>query len=252
MAAPFCRQCGAPLDPQAAFCARCGSPVAGSPSAGTAPPTAVPPPPPPPPPDLSDALRVAALRRFLVQHLLIGPKHSYRVIAENKTPLFTVGEEVRGERAVAWVSFVRPSTTGNPHFRAGPGMPMNPERLFYWGVEDREGNLRASLELQQHRASGFATLAGPDARPLLTVHVQQHMATLTANAAAWDGRPMLAAQGSVLHHNFSVHDPGGTEVAKIHESYASARDTYSVDLVGPVDPVAAVIFAILIDHFKGK
>ena len=73
---------------------------------------------------------------------------------------------------------------------------------------------------------------------------------MTATAVAPDGRPLLEAKGHLISHNFSLHDGSGAEVAKVHEAWASVRDTYNLDVSAKVDPLAPLIFAILIDREK--
>jgi len=255
MAAAFCSKCGAPIPAGAQFCAACGAPISGggptppldfgSPRPSlTAPPSA-------PAPPLSAALGVSGAR-FLVQHVLVGPRHSYRVMDHEKRHLFSLGENVAAELQANWNSFFQPAQPGQPRFQVhwGPG----PARTVsnFWGVEDAHGNLVGALALEVLGGQAVVTLSEAGGAPVLTVHVNRGMMSIEARATAPDGRPLLEARGGLVHHNFSIHDALGTEVAKIHESYVSVRDSYEVDLVGPVDPVNAVVFAVLIDHYKGK
>ena len=61
---------------------------------------------------------------------------------------------------------------------------------------------------------------------------------------------MFTTRGNLLRHNFSIHDPTGGEEAKVHEAWASVRDTFNLDLVGEIDPLCPIILAILIDREK--
>jgi uncharacterized protein YxjI len=259
MAAAFCMKCGAAVPPEAQFCAACGAPVTTPQGAPPAPLPSDPPPPPPaaaapnsvPSPPLAQVLGVQGARKFLLQHLLVGARHSYRVMDHEKRHLFSVGENVREERQALWNNFVHPAQPGQPavQFHWGAGLQVPPS---FWGIEDAAGNLRGRLSLQAENGRMVATLADATGNAQMAVNVVRGMASLTAQAAGPDGRPTLEARGNLMHHNFAIHDAGGAEVAKIHESYVSARDTYNLDLVGNVDPVSATVFAILIDHFKGK
>ncbi len=261
MAAAFCSKCGAAVPAGAQFCAACGAPVAAgpgapAPTASSSAPGMPPPLPPPPPPvpsvPISTTLGVAGARRFLVQHLLAGPRHSYRVMDHEKRHLFSLGENIAQERQANWNSFFQPAQPGQPRFQVhlGPG----PARAVssFWGVEEPRGALVGALALETQGMRSTATLSDASGAPSLTVHVERGMASLSAQATTPDGRPALVARGGLIHHNLAIHDATGAEVAKIHESFVSARDTYAVDLVGPVDPVFAVVFAVLIDHFKGR
>ena len=205
-------------------------------------------PPPPPPVALASLLGVQGTQRFLVQHLLIGPAHSYRVMDHEKRLLFSVGENVRAERQEMWGRFMQPAIPTSFQVNWGPRAPP----VSYWVVDDTRGNAQAALALNVHGGGAVATLTDMAGAALLSIQVSRGLASMTAQATTADGRPVLEARGNLIRHNFSLHDGGGAEVAKIHESYVSIRDTYNLDLVGPVDPVHASVFAILIDHFKGK
>lgn len=260
MAAEFCTKCGKPISPGSQFCASCGSPTGGSaqsPGSGAptvefgASPASAGQPAPPAGMPLSALLGVQGSRRFLVQHLLVGPKHSYRILDPEKRHLFTVGENVRQERQEMWHNMFHPSASGQSGFHAAWGYNSVPE-LAYWALDDFAGNARGALGLHGTAGNADATLVDATGAPVLVVHVGRGFSSITAQATSPDGQPILEARGSTFHRNFSLHDARGVEVAKIHEPLASVRDTYAVDLVGPVDPVYAIVFAILIDHFKGK
>lgn len=201
-------------------------------------------------PPLSEQLGVQNVQKFLLQHLLVGPKHSYRVMDLEKRHLFTLGENVREERQVGWMTLLG-HAPGGPMERVSWNGVDHPA-MSYWVVDDNAGNLRGTLTLQVHHGGALSTLADAAGAPSLVVNVSRGALSLSANATSSDGRPMLEARGNLMHHNFSIHDASGAEVAKIHEAWASMRDTYHLELVGPVDPVSTVVFAVLIDHYKGK
>lgn len=260
MAAQFCMSCGKPLPPGAQFCFGCGAPVAGAtPSPGpspaplhsSAPPTPGLPSPPAAAPPLSTLLGVQGIRKFVLQHLLIGPKHSYRVMDPQKRHLFTVGENVREERQEVWRQLVHPSQNSQPRFQVTWG-GTGPTPMSYWALDDVSGNVQGVLTLQLDRGTAVTTLTDATGVPVLAVHVTRGVTSIDASVASPDGRPMLEAHMSLFHHNFSVHDALGVEVARIHEATLTARDTYDIELVGNVDPLTALVFAILIDHYKGK
>jgi zinc-ribbon domain len=260
MAAAYCVQCGRPLAPDAQFCASCGTPVptassgsgadaptldmgatGGSTASPSAPPAGLP---------LATLLGVQGARSFLVQHLLIGPRHSYRVLDPKKRHLFTIGEDVRQERREMWNNLFHPAS-GQSGFRVAWGYNSRAE-LGYWVLEDFAGNARGALELQGTAAEAGATLVDATGTPVAAFRVGRGLTSLEATATTPDGQPILEARGKTFHRNYSLHTATGIEVARIHEPMASVRDTYAVDLVGPVDPVNAIVFAVLVDHFKGR
>jgi hypothetical protein len=168
-----------------------------------------------------------------------------------KRHLFTVGENVREERQEMWHNFMHPTVAGGPGAHVSWGGSTFPA-VSYWAFDDLQGNVRGGLKLQIERGGSVTTLADASGTPQLVVNVTRGMTSMTATATGPDGRPILEARGNLFHHTFSIHDSTGIEVAKIHEAFASLRDTYHLELMGNVDPVAAIVFAILIDHYKGK
>ena len=252
MATVFCPKCGTPLPPGAQFCSKCGSPLPASPTVTDASPMAEIAFSPPADRPLSELLGVQNTRQFLLQHLLVGPKHSYRVMNLEKVRLFTVGENLSEERQARWNSFVHPVRPGEPRFKVTWGAASAPPQLDYWGVEDFAGNLRGALSLEVRRGQGTATLTDAAGATLLSVEVTRHPTSITAQASDGAGQPLLAMRGELFHLHFSIEDALGREVARVREAIASVRDTYAVDLVGTVDPVHAVVFAILVDHYKGR
>jgi uncharacterized protein YxjI len=190
-------------------------------------------------------------RQFRLQHLLVGPRHSYRVTNPENVRLFTVGENLAEERQALWNNFVHPSQPGEPRFKVTWGAASVPPQVSYWGLEDFAGNLQGSLSLEVRRGQGTATLTDASGATVLTVAVTRHPASITTEASDAAGRPILEARGDLFHLRFSIHDASGAEVARVHEAAASLRDTYTLELVGNVDPVYAVVFTILIDHYKG-
>lgn len=264
MAAQYCAFCGRPLPAEAQFCSGCGKPtgvVANSSPASTGPDPAVPPPPPqgvasgvsplpPAGPPLGVVLGVEGKRSFLLQHQFGSVGINYRVLDREKHHLFTVHDDVRQELRANFLGGWGPQAIG-----VGPRPLAGATRTFTWVVLDATNTPRGRITIQVSGtiAGGTAvsTLTDAAGTPILAVTVQRGgLGGLRATAAFPDGRAMFEAKGNLIHHNFSMHDPLGAEVAKIHEAWASVRDTYSLDLVGNVDPLCPLIFAMLIDREK--
>jgi len=246
MAAQFCMKCGKPLPEGAQFCMGCGTPVVG------APPSAVPapggPPPPPPPavagPPLTEALGLQGISQFLLQHQLTGVGRSYRVLTHEKRHLFTVKENVGEEMRSNFLGGMLGQGTGI-------GGTAFQRRTLAWTIHDAAGAPRGHIAFQISGYHAVSTVTDSAGTPVLVVNVDRGLVGgMTATAALPDGRPVFQSKGNLIHHNFSILDPGARELAKIHEAWASVRDTYSLDLVAPVDPFAAILFAILIDREK--
>ena len=252
MSAQFCMKCGKPISDGAQFCMGCGTSVAGAASSAApsaTPSQGVPPPPPafspPPGPSLVEVLGLQGGRNFLLQHQLTGIGRSYRVLNAEKRHLFTVKENMGQEMRSNFMGGLLQNQS------SGLGGTAFGQRTLAWTVHDAAGNLRGNIAFQIAGYHAMSTLTDGAGTPLLVVNVERGLVGgLTATAALPDGRPMFQTKGNLIHHNFSILDPAGKELAKIHEAWASIRDTYSLDLVAPVDPLGALIFAILIDREK--
>jgi uncharacterized protein YxjI len=243
-------KCGKPLPAGAQFCQGCGAPVPGAaPDAGPAP--GAPPPPPPPPPSpgvpLAQALGVGQLRSFLVQHQFFSNGRSYRVMSPEKQHLFTVRENFQQESQ-------QNSMLGGILSSQGIGWGQRfGTQTFAWTVQDATGTVRANVTFRMSGGQSQATLVETSGSPLLTINLDRGlMNKLTATALTPQGQPVFQTQKNLIHHNFEVKDTSGREIAKVHEAFASARDTYRVDLSAPIDPVGPLIFAILIDREKER
>jgi hypothetical protein len=262
MAAQFCMACGKPLPTDAQFCLACGKPTGYSGAASASPPPAplfsdaapqAPSPglPPTDPaastlPPLGSLLGVEGGRSFLLQHELLSGGRNYRVLSAEKRPLFTVRENV-GQELWSHLFQARPAPEMGLHF----GVMGAPTLTYIWSVEDAARNIRGVVQIQVHGNRAVSTLVDAAGAPVLAVGVERGlMGKLNATAAFPDGRTMFQTQGNLLRHNFSIRDASGAEVAKIHEAFASVRDTYHLDLTAPIDPLFPLVFAVLIDREK--
>lgn len=264
MAARFCMSCGSQMPAEAKFCASCGTPTSsGSPAQGAvpsappaAPPAAPAPLPPPPPsapapaagPNLNVLLGLSGGRNFLLQHRLFSGGRSYRVLNHEKRHLFTVKENVRQELVS---NLLRPAAQqgSGMHFQMGFVQPR--PTTFAWTVDDASDVMVGTITIEMAGNGATSTMTDNVGNPVIAVQVNKGMmGGLTATAAFPNGQAMFQAHGNLLRHNFSIKDPQGGEVAKVHEAWVSIRDTYNLDLVGNVDPLCPIIFAILIDREK--
>ncbi len=191
-------------------------------------------------------LGVEGGRSFLLQHQLLSGGRNYRVLNPEKRHLFTVRESLGQELRANFLGGGGPAGTG---FHLGPVAVGT--RTFVWTVLDSAGSGRGTISIQMSGYHAASTLTDSAGTPILVVHVDRGLVGgLTANATLGDGRPMFLTKGNLFRHNFSILDATGQEVAKIHEAWASVRDTYSLEIVGNVDPLGPLIFAILIDREK--
>jgi len=229
----------------------CGTPVAAAPvappsfdpsGAGASPAAPAPP--------LSEQLGLTAGRKFLLQHVLIGPQHSYRVLDAEKRHLGSFGENISAERQAAFQRlFHPPAMSPGQHLAVMWGPP---ERVAYWTIDDGAGQPRGTAVMEYRGRDGQTTICDAQGTPSLVLRTSRSgLSGLAATVALPDGRPLLEARGSLMHHEFSIHDAVGAEVAKVHEAWASVRDTFAVDLVGNADPLGVLMLAVVIDHFKG-
>jgi len=168
------------------------------------------------------------------------------VLDHEKRHLFTVRENSAQELEARLSQPAYRPPTGFYFGRLTP-----PTREFVWTVADSAGNAQGSILIQEHGNAAVSNLLNSAGLPVLAVNIEHGpLGGLDARAVHPDGRALFEARGNLLRHTFSIHDPSGAEVAKIHEAFVSIRDAYNLDVIGPVDPLCPLIFAILIDREK--
>ena len=262
MSAQYCAKCGNPLQSGAQFCGACGAPVGGAsgpPGGGGPAPSAAPPlfdlttssgPPaasrPPDTSSLRAALGLQGKRSFLLQHEMLSGRTNYRVLDPEKRLLFTVRESRSEDFSESFLGSLK--------------VALGKTLTYHWVVANVAGNALAVITIEVSEDGEVSTLSDSTGTPLLAVTLAQivkggpHLMVVTpgftATAASPDGRESLEAKGNLMRHNFSILNSRGGEIAKIHEAWASVRDTFNLDLVGDGDPLFPLIFAILIDRGK--
>jgi hypothetical protein len=185
-------------------------------------------------------------RNFLLQHELLGSGRNYRVLDHEKRHLFTVRENA-GQEMMARFG----AAGGRPMGGFTFGLLGSPTREYIWAVVDPTGNPVAAITIQIHGMMAVSNLMDAQGASLLAARVERGViGGLTATAAYPDGQAMFQTQGNLIRHTFTIHDPTGAEVAKIHEALMSLHDTYNLDMTGTMDPLGALVFAILIDREK--
>jgi uncharacterized protein YxjI len=253
MAGQFCVKCGNPLPADAQFCNKCGTPTAAASAAATpaqpaAPAAAATPPTAYAGPPLGQLLGVKGTYNFLLQHVFFTGGRSYRVMNTEKKQLFSIHENVAQEQSQQMGGF------GN--LLAAQGMRVGQfgqNRSYAWNIVDASNAIVGHVTFNIQGYNAAATLTDAQGAPIMTATINRGlMGKMTANANFPDGRPMFSAGGNLIHRTFSILDPGNHEMAKIHEKLASARDTYNLDLLFDIDPVAPLIFAIIIDREKER
>jgi hypothetical protein len=196
---------------------------------------------------LASVLNLSGRRNFLLQHQLATAGRNYRVLDPEKHHYFTVRENIGQEMRSNFLGGIG-QTAGSLRVGFGVG-----QRTYSWTVLNPAGSAVGTITIQVAGFSAVSTLTDSAGAPVLAINVNRGLAGgMTATAAFPDGRPMFQAKGNLIRHNFSIHGPDGQEVAKIHEAWASVRDTYNLDVTGNVDPLCALIFAIMIDREKAS
>lgn len=269
MATQFCVGCGSPLPLDAQFCTNCGRPVAvAPPTSGSTVPPAAPLPgggiagnPPSsaaslttrtqtmaaPAPGLSERLGLRGHGNFLVQHEILSVGHSYRVMDAGKNHLFTVRGDVRqnlGSNALGGLLGGTGSYLGRIAARS-----VN----MTYSLVNAQGAVLGSIQKEGGANRSQFTLMDSAGQRCVVVTLERGlMGGITATAVSPDGRPMLQSGGNLVRHNFMIKDPGGRDLAKVHEAWVAVRDTYNVDMMGNIDPLYPLVFTILIDFEKVK
>jgi uncharacterized protein YxjI len=282
MSARFCTACGKPLAADARFCGSCGAAVGegqvgapGTPALREEGPTTAPGsdavvttvgevsppmsqgPAPAGPADraVPADLGLGGVRDFLLQQESFSDQWNYRVLTKEGRYLFGVRgsllENVMANLSQLTGSRPPPATSGDHKWLR----PIPPLRLS-WTITDAGGAPWGKISGEVGRIPGrlsgnriVFTVSGLAEVPLLAVSAElTGIGRLSAAATYPDGRAMFSARGNTLGHDFSLLDPSGGEVARIHRAWASLRDSYGLEVLGDVDPLAAIVFAILIER----
>lgn len=199
-------------------------------------------------------LDLGGRRNFVVQHESISDRWNYRVLGSDGNLLLSV----RGNPARDVMEEMKdlrqspPSQEGEHKWlREGPPVTFNWDILtpadVPWGkivaqyvpVKQRLGYV------MQPTFTAFDSAS----TAVLSVHEEKvGFAEVGATARFPDGRVMFTGRGSVFRYNFSLLDPGGAEVARVREAKLSLRDSYALDFLGEVEPLAAILFVIILDR----
>jgi len=173
--------------------------------------------------------------------------HSYRVMDASKNHLFTV----RGDTGQNLTSNALGSLMGGSDSYLGR-MASRSVNMTY-SLVNPQGSVLGSIRKEGGANRSQFTLVDSVGQPCVLVTLERGlMGGITAAAVSPDGRPMLQTGGNLLRHNFMIKDPGGKDLAKVHEAWVAVRDTYNIDMLGSIDPLYPLVFTILIDFEKVK
>lgn len=257
MGASSCPQCGQPTTPGAAFCASCGAPIAppvAAPAAPAPPPADVgaPAPPPTAPPDalpsLADRLGLGGRREFLLQHELIALAHTYRVLDRENHHLFTVRETAHRDPSMTFGAPIGQPHLGVQRVQVGPG-----EHDSEWAILGVDSTPVGTITIREKSGHAVCSVADAGGSARLFVDIEHSgMDKIAAKAETAQGEFLFQAHGTEFTHNFPLLGADGREVAKVHEAWASVRDSFGVEITGAVDPFSPLIFALLLDDDKGR
>lgn len=120
-------------------------------------------------------------------------------------------------------------------------------------LTDRQGTIHGTIRKEGGANRSTFTLLDPQVQPRAVIALSRGLAGgITATAIDPSGQPMFETSGNLLRHNFVIRNSQGQDLAKVHEAWVAVRDTYNVDILGPVNPLYPLVFSILIDFEKVK
>ena len=196
---------------------------------------------------LGELLGLRGRANFLVQHEVLSLGHSYRVMDPGKNSLFTV----RGDAGQNLGGNALGSLMGGSGSYLGR-MAARSVSMTY-SLINAQGAVLGSIQKEGGANRSQFTLVDSVGQPQVVIILERGLVGgITATATSPDGRAMLQTGGNLVRHNFIIKDPGGRELAKVHEAWVAVRDTYSVDMIGNIDPLYPLVFTILIDFEKAK
>jgi len=203
----------------------------------------------------TSGLGLGGLREFLLQQESSSDQWNYRVLTKEGRYLFSVRGsllETLGANLFEPIgSRPLPAPSGDHKW-----LRPVPSLLLSWTITDAGGTpwgkISGEVGTIPGRLSGnkvVFTVTGPAEMPLLSVNAETiSFGRLSATATYPDGRAMFSTRGNLMGHDFSLLDPSGGEVARVHRAWASLRNTYNLEVLGELDPLAAIVFAILVER----
>ncbi len=217
------------------------------------------------PPDSPDPAKAAAvelglanLTSFAVVQAAFGDNWSYQVRSPSGQLLFSIVANPGTELVNMILEGFRQRPPPNPDhkwIRLG-GAPVLP--AFHWQILASSGTPWGTIAVQPTLVPlksivstmklTYTALDRSNA-VIAAVDVENHaLGGFTATAMSADGKPLFSATGDTLGHNFVMVDPAGAEVVSVHEPWVAFTAAFGIDLKAPVNPVAPVLFAIIIDR----
>ena len=194
-------------------------------------------------PTLSAALGLTG-RNYLVQHKVLSLGHSYRVMDANKNELF----HVQGDAGQNLAGNALGSMVGGYLGR----MVARSIDMTY-GIVAANGTRWGTLKKTGGANQSTFTLVDNGGQPWVIVQMARSLIGGVTATAVWpNGQPMMHTKGNLIRHNFFIKDPGGNDLAKVHQQWIAIRDTYNVDLLGNIDPLYPLTFSVVIDYEKEK
>lgn len=217
------------------------------------------------PPETTDPVKSAAvelglasLTSFAVVQASSMNSWSYQVLTPDGQLLFSIVANPGAELVNMLREGYRQAHTPDPDHkwnRAG-GAPVFP--AFHWQILANSGAAWGMIAVQPTLVplkSIISTLKvtytalDRSNAVLAMVEVENHaLGRFTATARSADGTPLLSAAGNSLGHNFVMVDSTGAEVVSVHEPWVSFKAAFGIDLKAPVNPLAPILFAIIIDR----
>ncbi len=129
----------------------------------------------------------------------------------------------------------------------GKAFRMRDTLLF----KDMEGRERYKLQEKLVRIRKTMTLFNADGSEVATIRKALITVLRDRYSIARPGQPGLDAQGTILHHEYTIEESGRL-VATISKRWFRMRDTYGIEVVpGTIDPLLAVAMSVAIDMLQG-
>ena len=195
-------------------------------------------------PTLSQALGLTG-RNYLVQHKALSLGHSYRVMDASKKHLFTV----QGDAAQNITGNLLGNLAGGGYIGRLAARSVN----MTYGIVAADGTRWGQLAKTGGGNQSMFTLTDNAGQPWVIIQMERGLMGGVKATAVWpNGQPMMQTSGNLLRHNFMIRDGAGADLAKVHEQWVSIRDTYNVDIMGNIDPLFPLVYAVVIDYEKEK
>jgi uncharacterized protein YxjI len=183
-------------------------------------------------------LPLSGRTNFLLRQRALSVGATYDVMDEAKNPLFKIKQDAGQAVGTALVGAV-----------AGGLVKRYMKRSYkILTADDREVG---TIAKGSGAFKAAYTIQLVDGRMIGYINVKRSLiGGLKASLLDPAGAPMISTKGNLIRRKYAMKDSAGGEIGRVTAKMLQIRDTYKVELKGPMHPIYPLTFAVIIDFEK--